>query len=459
MTTLFENFLNDPEVKQAKDTLLRALQKYQSQLQGPKPGHPDLVDAYKKQIDEFSHQRGGNLYYPYLASGLGQGCRVELADGSVKYDLIGGIGVHHFGHSHPQIIEACLNAALSDTVMQGNLQQNAASARFVKTILQAANKNGGHFAHCFLASTGVMAGENALKLAYRKHAPADRVFAFEKCFMGRTLALSQFTDKAAYREGLPLNYKVDYVPFFDANDPAGSTAKAVKFIQKQIARFPGAHAAMAFELILGEGGYYFGTTEFYQTVMTELKKHSVAILVDEVQSFARTSELFAFQHFGLDEFVDVVWFGKASQVCGTLFRAEYKPKPGLLSQTFTASTTAIAAGQVIVDTLLQDGYLGKTGKIMQWQDVFHARLAALAQKYPDRVSGPFGIGAMVAFTAFSGDADKTTAFIKALFHEGLIFFNAGDGPTRVRFLLPVGAIRNEDIAPIFTILENVLKRL
>ena len=456
MTNQFTKFLNDPKTIEAKAVLLQNLQNYQAQIQTVKAADTDLAMDYQKAIEEFSTQRGGALFFPYLASGLGRGCLVELADGSVKYDLINGIGVHHFGHSHPKVIEACLDAALSDTVMQGNLQQNAASAKFVKTILKCANQNGATFEHGFLSCTGVMAGENALKLAYQKSQPADRIFAFEKCFMGRTLAMSQFTDKAAYRQGLPLNCKVDYVPFFDANDAEGSTARALHAIQKQIKRYPGSHAAMSFELVLGEGGFYFGTPEFYKTLMTELKKHNIAILVDEVQSFARTSQLFAFQHFGLDELVDVVWFGKASQVCGTLYRATFKPKPGLLSQTFTGSTTAIAAGQVIVDTLMTENYFGATGKITALANEFQTRLQALAKKYPDRLSGPFGLGAMVAFTPFGGDADKTLKLVKALFQNGLICFNAGDTPARIRFLLPVGAVTQNDIEPIFKILETTL---
>lgn len=457
MKTQFEKFLNDPRTIAAKKTLLEVLGEYQSHLKNQKSSDSELAANYQKIIDEFSQNRGGTLFFNYLSGGMGRGCLVELADGSIKYDLISGIGVHHFGHTHPDVVVACLDAALSDTVMQGNLQQNLASAKFVKTMVGAANKNGSHFAHCFLTCTGVMAGENALKLAFQKNVPADRVFVFEKCFMGRSLALSQFTDKAAYRQGLPMCYKVDYVPFFDENDPEGSTQKALAFIQKQIKRYPGQHAAMSFELILGEGGFYYGTPKFYKTLMLELKKHNIAILVDEVQSFARTHELFAFQHFGLDEFVDIVWFGKASQVCGTIFRADYKPKPGLLSQTFTGSSTAIAAGQVVVDTILQKNYLGKNGKIAELAGEFHKRLQILSQKYPDRVRGPFGIGAMVAFTAFGGDSEKTKTLIKTLFQNGLICFTAGDSPARVRFLLPVGVIESADIEAIFQILESTLQ--
>ncbi len=63
-------------------------------------------------------------YFPYLASGLGNGPWVELADGSVKLDFISGIGVYGLGHSDPAMVDASVAGAIEDVVMQGNLQQH-----------------------------------------------------------------------------------------------------------------------------------------------------------------------------------------------------------------------------------------------------------------------------------------------------------------------------------------------
>ena len=43
----------------------------------------------------------------------------------LKWDMINGIGVHMFGHSHPEMVRAQLEAGLSDVCMEGNLQFNA----------------------------------------------------------------------------------------------------------------------------------------------------------------------------------------------------------------------------------------------------------------------------------------------------------------------------------------------
>ena len=353
----------DPQLLEARRTILDAVANHQQQITGVRAADPELAQSYAETIAAFSEVRGGKLYFPFLGSGIGRGALVELGDGSVKYDFISGIGVHHLGHSHPKLVAAALDAALSDTIMLGNLQQNEASFEFSKELLAAANTNGAGFDHCFLTSTGVMAGENALKIAMQNKHPTNRVLAFEGCFAGRTMTFSQITDKPGFRAGLPSTLSVDYVPFCQADRPQESTEHAVAVLKRHLARYPGQYAAMVMELVQGEGGFNLATVDFHRSLMQVLRENGVAVLIDEVQTFGRTPQLFAFQHYGLDDLVDLVWVGKASQVCATLFKADYKPKPGLLSQTFTGSATAIAAGRVILDELRCGGYFGADGKI------------------------------------------------------------------------------------------------
>ena len=330
----------DPRIAQAKELLSAALQDHQKKITEVRPPHPVLKESYEKLLQEFAHVRGNKLFFPYIGSGIGNGALVELLDGSIKYDFITGIGPHCLGHSEADLLDSSIDAALSDIIMQGNLQQNADALEFCQLLTQASG-----LPHCFLASTGAMANENALKIAFHKNHPADRIIAFDRCFIGRTLAASQITDKPLFREGLPLNYAVDYLPFYDSQRPEESTRLCTDTLKKFIKRYPKKHAVMILELVQGEGGFYAGSHEFFMSLIEILKDNNIAVFVDEVQTFGRTSRLFAFQHFGLEAHVDIVSIGKLSQVCATLFRAEYSPNPGLLSQTFIGSTSAIQAGK------------------------------------------------------------------------------------------------------------------
>ena len=449
---------NDPRLQEGKKLLLSAVAEHQANIKGVRPPLDGLKVSYQEMLDAYATLRGGKLWYPYISSGLGNGALVELCDGSVKYDFICGIGPHFFGHSHPLMVDASVDAALGDTVMQGHLQQGSEGLALSKILLEGAGMAPGSAreGHCFLTTSGVMAVENGLKIAFQNRYPANRILALNRCFAGRTLAASQVTDKAAYRDGLPDTVHTDYVPFYDPEDPEGSTAKAAAVLNDHLYRNPKKHAVMVFELIQGEGGFRSGTTEYFETLMRICKDHDVLVMVDEVQSFGRTPELFAYQFFGLEDYVDIVTVGKVLQVCGTLYRTELKPRPGLLSQTFTGSTTALRTGYSIVHALLNDNFLGPEGRIAQMHTHFLQNLQNMEQRFPDKIRGPYGIGGMIAFTPYDGTPKAVLDFSHRLFENGLITFTAGVCPVRIRFLPPIGALTLVDIDNAIAIVEKTL---
>lgn len=455
--TVAQGLFSDPRIEQAKKLIQEALKEHKTKITGVRPANPELKDSYDALLKKVADVRGGALFYNYLGSGIGNGPLVELADGSVKYDFITGIGVHYMGHSHEGVINATIEGALHNTVMNGHLQQNTNSAEMMDLLSKAATKNGALVKNVFLTTSGAMANENAFKLILQKRSPASRFFAFEKCFAGRTMGMAWVTDKAAYRAGLPKTLDVDYIPFYDANDHKGSIDRAVYAMKKQITRFPGGHAGFVMELIQGENGSWVGNKEFFEALIAVCKENNISVMVDEVQTFARTKELFTFQYFGLDKHVDVVTIGKNSQVCATFFADDHKPKPGLLSQTFTGASSQISAGYYVVSEMINGGYLGENGKIEKLHKRFAGNLEKLTKKYPEKVAGPYGIGAMVACTVFKGDEAKTKNFTMKLFENGVLSFMAGGGTTtRVRFLMPIMVTEEKHIDDVCEIIEKTL---
>ncbi|MCP5470184.1 MAG: aminotransferase class III-fold pyridoxal phosphate-dependent enzyme [Chlamydiales bacterium] len=450
MTLVAKSIANCPEIVKAKQKILEEVAKKQAILTGVKPADSELKKSYDETIAEFNQLRGQNLFYPMIGSGAGNGALVELADGSVKYDCVSGIGVH-FGHGHPLILEAGLDAAIQNVPMQGNLLQNEDSVELCELIVKASGID-----HCLLTTSGAMANENALKLLFHNKHPAYRILAFEGCFMGRTLTLSHITDKPHYREGLHAHIFVDYIPFYDWREPQKSTKKAVEALKRFLIRYPNQYAGMCMELIQGENGFYPGNSEFFQALIEVLKENEVPILIDEVQTFGRTTHLFAFQHFGLEEHVDVVAMGKLSQVCATLYTSKLKPRPGLVSQTFTSSTSAIRCSKAILSSLLNEGYLGNSGKNMQLRKHLVDHLKAIEGRHPEKLEGPHGSGLMIACTPYKGERAKVIDLTRRLYDAGVITFIAGMDPTRLRFLLPAGGVSFKDIDMIMKIFEETL---
>ena len=454
-----EKLKADPRLQQAKQLIMDAVAEHQAEISTVRTANPELAKSYEETLAAFGSIRNGSLYFPYLSSGLGNGPFVELGDGSVKLDFITGIGVHGYGHSHPLLVEAAVDSAVGDTVMQGNLQQNHESYQLVKLLTETANESGAALKHCFLSTSGAMANENSLKLAFQNNHPANRVIAFSHCFAGRTLALAQVTDKAKYRVGLPDTLNVDYIPFYKEDDPVRSTEIAVNHLNYLIDRNPGKHAALWMELIQGEGGYYPGDTKFFKALIEVAKKNGICVIADEVQTFCRTSRPFAFQHFELDKEVDIVTIGKISQVCATLFTDDYRFKPGLISQTFTGSTMAINSALAIVQGLIDNGNFGPNGKNQQLHDHFVAGLKKVGEKHPGTIAGPHGMGGMVALTPLDGSAEAAAALAKRLFTAGLMSFMAGGSPSRLRFLMPPGCTETSHIDLACEIIDNVISEM
>ena len=169
--------------------------------------------------------------------------------------------------------------------------------------------------------------------------------------------------------------------------------------------------------------------------------------------------MFAFQYFKLDQHVDIINIGKNSQICATIYKEDHKPRPGLISQTFTSSGSAINSAYYIINEIANNGYLGKEGKINTIHNHFASKLDALNRKYPDKIEGPWGIGAMIGMTLFKGSLEKSKEFTFKLFDNGVLSFIAGSNPTRVRFLLPIGAIDEKDIDNVSEIIEKTLNEI
>ncbi len=445
-----EKLHNDPRIEEAKNLLISALNDYKEKITEIKEADPEKKISYEALIKEMGELRGAPLWYPYLGSGLGNGALVELADGSVKYDAIIGIGVHILGHSHEEVVKGAIDASLSNTIMQGHLQQNKDTCSLLSLLKTISGKE-----HAFLTTSGAMAVENALKIALQKKSPANRILSFENSFSGRTLATSQISDKPKNRDGLPTNIFVDYIPFFDPKRPQESTQEAVATLKKLLYRYPKQHALMLFELVQGEGGCYVGEKNFFHALCTILKEEGILIFFDEVQTFGRLPELFAFNYFDLKSFGDIVTIGKASQVCATLFDSNLKPRPGLLSQTFTAATAQIQTAEVIINHLINNNYHGEKGRISEIYKKMRDHLERIAKNHPDKLSGPFGIGVMIGMTPLNGDEKLVMNLSKRLFEKGVISFIGGANPTRLRFLLPL-VITDKQIDHIAQILEEEL---
>jgi len=475
--TLGNQLRGSDAVRGAIDAIVAELEAQRAKITGVRgPRSPELRQSFESFMAEAAEVRGRKLLYEYVGSGLGNGPFVELMDGSVKYDMITGIGVNFFGHSDPDLARAALEAGTSDVVMQGHLMMNEEAIRFAQLLVAEASRTS-DLKHAFLCNSGAMANENALKVCYQKHAPANRVVAFAHCFMGRTITMCQIGDNPAGREGIPLSTLVDYLPFYDhvaarrmsAGDVSGPTRyidMACWHLEQYLDRYPRQHACFIFELVQGEGGFNTALPDYHRALMQVCKDRGVAVWADEVQTFGRTEQMFCFEALGLGDMIDVACVGKMSQVCAALYTPEYNPKPGLLSGTFLGSGVGLRVGSRIIERLRDGGYYGENGIIRKHHDAFIEQVRVLEEKHPEWFphnhlvhESAAGYGGMMRFTPFGGTKEGVMGLCKALFEEGIIAFYCGHDPFHLRFLPPLGVLELEEWPKIFEIVERAMAKV
>jgi acetylornithine/N-succinyldiaminopimelate aminotransferase len=444
---------NDPVIEGLVNDLADEVMVINESIEGIRKPQAGLIEENKKRIDLIGAIRGRPLYHNYVGTGAGRGPFVELEDGSVKLDLINGIGINLMGHSHPRVMKAAIRGALSDVIMQGNLQPNNDYLKLSEKLVQIAGRKS-RIKHCWFSTCGTMANENALKMARQKNSPAKFIFAPKNAFAGRSTAMAEITDNPAYKQGLPEYHEVLRIPNYDKKDPQ-TIDKALRAMKEQYANHEKNVACFAFEPMLGEGGFVPTPREYYIPLLDFCQQHKIAIWADEVQTFARTGEFFAFETLELGQYIDMVTIAKTVQLGATLYTEEYNPKPGLVAGTFSGGTSSMATGLEMLE-MLEEGYLGPNGRIAQIHNRFVTGLNEINEgTCKGLVRDAGGMGLMIAFTPFDGKKEQVEALIKKLFNNGLIAFGCGKDPVRIRFLVPA-IIQDHEIDIAVQVVEQTI---
>ena len=459
MATVFDSLINSDPYLSSKKTILDNIESSLKTIQSPRPPRAEIAETYEKAVKAVGQLRGRDLFFKYIGSGAGNGPFVELLDGSVKYDLITGIGVNFFGHCNLNLFETTFDSLWCD-VMQGNLGPNTEYLGLLQSLVDAAGVASG-LEHAWLTTCGATANEIALKIIRQKKAPATKIFAFKDCFAGRTTALQEITDNPKYREGQHTYGEVFYLPFFDPKSKATAEIQAkcaVSMMKEELQRYPGKYAAFEFEIIQGEGGFVCAPPEYLKPIIQCAREAGLIIWDDEVQTFGRTGEVFCFQRFGLEGLVDVVTVAKLLQTGAVLFKKDLNPRAGLVSGTFAGSSAALKAGQWVLKQL-REKFSGPSGRTMQLEKLTISEFERLKTGVMGKYLIDYSVtGGMIAFTIFRGTLDDTKKFLFNFFDLGAVAFYCGHGPIRVRMLPPFGVVTDEQWRDVFRLIEKSLEK-
>jgi 4-aminobutyrate aminotransferase/(S)-3-amino-2-methylpropionate transaminase len=235
-----------------------------------------------------------------------------------------------------------------------------------------------------------------------------------------------------------------------------------EFLHTEVA--PEEVAAVIMEPVQGEGGFIVPPKSFVKGVYEICQRHGILFIADEIQTgFARTGEMFAVTHFGIEP--DLITLSKSiaaglplSAVVG---RAEIMdaPNPGEIGGTYGGSPLGCAAALAVIEKMQREDLPGRSRAIGETIRSFFAEL----RKEIPLIADIRGLGAMCAVEFIDPKTKQpckelVASLTKASYESGVIVLSAGVHGNVIRFLTPL-VISDEQLNEGLQIIGGILKQL
>ena len=350
-----------------------------------------------------------------LAVERGEGCYLYTTDGRKFLDFTSGIAVTSLGHCHPHVIEAVTKQAgqlwhssnLFRIPGQERLAQRLVDNSFADTV--------------FFNNSGAEACELSLKVA-RKYQSATghpekyRIIGCNGSFHGRSFATLAAAGAEAYLKGFgPVMDGFDHVAWNNLNEMRAAVTPET--------------AGIIVEPVQGEGGVRAPSADYLKGLREVCDEFGLMLIFDEVQcGMGRTGKLFAHQWAGVTP--DIMAVAKALGngmpigACLATEKAAVGMVPGTHGSTFGGNPMAVAAGNAVLDVMLEPGFFDHVNDAAKY---LWSKLDALVAANPKIFESVRGSGMLAGIKCVVTAGDVVT---KAR-EKGLLVLTAGDNVLRI----------------------------
>ena len=371
----------------------------------------------------------------------------ERGEGAYLYDLAGrrfldfgaGIATSSLGHGHPQLVAAIAEQA-AKVIHVSNLYHIPQAERLAQRFVDAS------FADSVLfCNSGAEANEGLVKAMRKTMSDAgqperSRIICFDGAFHGRTLAMLAATGNAKYLAGFgPEVDGFDHVPFNNLNALRAAITPET--------------AGILIEPVQGEGGIRVAHLQFLRDLRATCDEFGILLGLDEVQcGMGRTGRFFAHEWAGIEPDIMSIAKGIAGGFpMGAILAKEHVAKalvPGSHGTTFGGGPLACAAGNAVLDVLLEPGFIEEidaTGRYL-WRG-----LEALVARYPNVFTEVRGSGLIVGLKCAVPNTEVQSAAVV----EGLLTVAAGENVLR---LVPPLTVRQAECDEALALLDRTARR-
>lgn len=434
------------------------------EIRTPLPG-PRAAEIIAKDAELISpsYTRG----YPFVMA-RGEGVWAWDVDGNKFLDMTAGIAVTAVGHSHPRVVEAIKRQAEQFLHMSGTDFYYELQIQLAERLNQIAP--GTTPKRVFFTNSGAESVEAALKLA-RYATGRQRIIAFLGAFHGRTMgALSLTGSKPVHRRGFaPLVNGVIHVPYpycyrspFDLSKKS-CTDWVIDWIEHEIfghITAPDEVAAIIVEPIQGEGGYIVPPDDFHPRLRELCDRYGILMIADEVQTgVGRTGKWYAMEHWNVEPDIICTAKGIANGMpLGAIIakRDLMSWPPGAHASTFGGNPVSCAAALATLDVIEEEGLLENATQVGAYM---LERLQAMQQRF-DVIGDVRGKGLMIG-VEFITDRDTHTPspdlrdrVVDEAFKRGVLLLGAGKNVLR---FMPALTLTREEADVALDVVEESLQ--
>lgn len=372
--------------------------------------------------------------YP-IAFDHGKGVYLWDTNGKKYLDFVAGIAVNSLGYANERLVKAISEQA-GKLIHVSNLYYTKPQIELAEKLVKYSD-----FDKVFFCNSGAEANEAALKLcrkyAVMKNKPGREIITMEHSFHGRTYGAVTATGQDKYHKGLdPLLPDIKYAVYNDFE----SVKNAVNDNT----------CAIMMEPVQGEGGVIPAKKEFLEKVRELCDENDILLVFDEVQTgVGRSGCLFCYQKYGVVPDIATLAKGLAGGVpIGAMLTKDSVAeafKPGDHASTFGGNPLATAAGNVVMDEIMEGGILENVNECGKY---LTECLNALKAKHKNIIDVR-GIGLIQGIELDVPVADV----VKKSIDGGLLL--VGAGANVIRFV-PSLIIKKSEIDEAMSILDKAL---
>jgi 4-aminobutyrate aminotransferase/(S)-3-amino-2-methylpropionate transaminase len=427
--------------------------------------HPDALKMVERLAAVESQSMHGQLPVVWDRA---EGSSVWDPWGNRWIDFTSTIFVANAGHGHPQIVDAIV-----ETVQKPLLHAyNYPTSERLDYIEELIRVTPSYLEKAFLVSAGTEAVEVAIKLMRMSAMAIGKrrsvVVSFEGNWHGRTTGAQHLSSNLDQRSWigyedpgvLRLPFPYPWMPEAMSDPKLFFSESLQRELDARGWTLEDDIAGFMLETYQGWGAVFY-PADFVKEVERVARESRALLVFDEMQSgFARTGEMFGYQHYGVQP--DLVCCGKGASssvplafVLGSGHLLDL-PSVGSMSSTHSANPISCAAGLANLKVIENEGLI-KRARDLGHQ--FHSELNSISDASP-AVSSIQGLGMVAAIiTNGVGDSDASaiaTEISWECMRRGLLVVHTGRESVKVAPPLTIDpAAMAEGLSALRQVIDDV----